>query len=38
MLGLLAEGLPLLGTVDPAEANTFRALVVQDFVGAAVED
>ena len=36
VLGLLAVGLALLRTVDPAKADTFRVLVVQDFEGVAV--
>jgi hypothetical protein len=38
LLGSLAEGLAFLRTVDPAEADTFRVLVVQDFDCVAVED
>jgi len=38
VLGFLAVGLAFLRTIDPAEADTFRALVVQDFDGVAVED
>ena len=38
MLGFLSEGLALLRAVDPAEADTFRVLVVEDFDGVAVED
>jgi len=33
-----AVGLPLLGTVYAAEADTLRMGVVQDFDGVAVED
>ena len=36
--GLLATGLTLLGAVDPAEADAFRVLVVQNFNRVAVED
>ena len=38
MLGFLAVGLALLRAVDPAEADAFRALVVQDLYGVAIED
>jgi len=38
VLGLLPVGLAFLRAVDPAEADTFRVLVVQDFEGVAVED
>ena len=38
MLGFLAICLVFLWTVDAVEADTFRALVVQDFEGVAVED
>ena len=38
VLGSLPIGLALLRTVDAAEADAFRALVVQDFEGVAVED
>jgi len=38
LLGALAEGLALFWAVDPAEADAFRVLVVQDFEGVAVED
>ena len=38
MLGLLAVGLAFLRAVDPAEADTFRVLVVEHFDGVAVED
>jgi len=38
LLGLIAEGLTFLRTVDAAEADTLRAGVVQDFDGVAVED
>lgn len=38
MLGLLAVGLPLLGAVDTAQADTFRVLVVQDFDRVTIED
>ena len=37
MLGLLPERLAFLLAVDPAEADAFRVLVVQDFDGVAVE-
>ena len=33
-----AIGLPFLRAVNPAEADAFRARVVQDFNGVAVED
>ena len=38
VLGLLAEGLAFLRAVNPAEADAFRMLIVQDFDGVAVED
>ena len=38
LLGPRAVGLAFLGAVDAAEADTLRALVVQDFDGVAVED
>ena len=38
LLGLLAEGLAFFRTVDAAEADAFRALIVQHFEGVAVED
>ena len=38
MLGVVAVGLAFLRTVDIAEADTFRAVVVEDFDGIAVED
>lgn len=38
MLGSRAVGLPLLRTVDAAEADTFRALVMEDFDRLAVEN
>ncbi len=38
LLRSLTEGLAFLGAVDTAEADAFRALVVQDFDGIAVED
>ena len=38
MLGLLAERLALLRTVDAAEADAFSTVVVQDFEGVAIED
>ena len=34
----MAEGLAFLRTVNTAEPDTFRVLVVQDFDGVAVED
>ena len=37
MLGLLAVGLALLRTVDPAETDTLWVLIVQNFDGVAVE-
>ena len=37
-LGVVAVGLPFLRAVDAIEADTFRALVVQDFDRVAVED
>jgi len=33
-----AVGLAFLGAINPAEADAFRVLVVQDFEGVAVED
>jgi len=33
----LAEGLAFLRAVDPAEADTFRVLVVQNFEGVTVQ-
>lgn len=38
LLGLLAEGLAFLRTVDAAQSDAFRALIVQHFEGVAVED
>jgi hypothetical protein len=38
LLRSLAKGLAFLRAVGAAEANTLRALVVQDFDGVAVED
>jgi len=38
VLGVVAVGLALLRTVNTAEADTFSAVVVQDFEGIAVED
>ena len=38
MFGLLPEGLAWFWAVDPAEANSFRAFVVEDFNCVAVED
>ena len=38
MLGSFAEGLALLRTINPAEADTFRVLVVQNLNGVAVKD
>lgn len=38
LLRSLAEGLLFLRTIDAAEADAFRVLVVQDFEGVAVED
>jgi len=38
LLGALTEGLVFLWAINPAEANTFGVLVVQDFEGVAVED
>ena len=38
LLRSLAEGLAFLRAIDPAEADAFRVLVVQDFEGVAVED
>ncbi len=38
LLRSLAEGLAFLRAIDPAEADAFRVLVVQDFDGVAVED
>ena len=34
----MAVGLSFFGTVDAIEADPFRAIVVQDFDGIAVED
>jgi hypothetical protein len=36
LLGVVAVGLALLKTVDPAETDAFGVLVVQDFAGVAV--
>ena len=38
LLGLMAVRLTLLRAVDPAEADAFRVLLVEDFEGIAVED
>jgi hypothetical protein len=38
ILGLMAVRLTLLRAVDPAEADAFRVLLVEDFEGIAVED
>ena len=38
MLRSLPESLALLGAVDPAEADAFRVVIMQDFDGVAVED
>ena len=38
MLGVVAVGLAFLRAVDPAEADAFSAIVMQDFEGVAVED
>ena len=38
LLRSLAVGLALLGTVDPAEADPFRVLVVEDYEGVTAED
>ena len=38
MLGSLSVGLALLRTVNPAESDAFRVLVVEDFDGVAVEE
>ena len=38
LLGPLAVGLALLGAVDAAEADAFRAVVVQNFDSVAIED
>jgi hypothetical protein len=38
LLGPLAVGLAFLRAVDAVEADTFQALIVQDFEGVAVED
>jgi len=38
VLGIVAVGLPLLRVVDAVEADTFRALVEQNFEGVTVED
>ena len=38
MLGSLEKGLAFLRAVDPAEADAFSVLVVQDFEGATVKD
>jgi len=38
LLGSLAEGLALLWAIDATETDTFRAVIVQDFEGVAVED
>ena len=37
VLGFLAVGLAFLRAIDPAEADTFRALVVQGFDSVAVD-
>jgi hypothetical protein len=37
VFGFLAVGLAFLRTVDTAEADTFRVLVVEDFDGVAVD-
>jgi len=37
VLGVVAEGLSLIGAVDAAEADTFRVVIVQNFDGVAVE-
>lgn len=37
-LGIVAVGLVFLRTVDPTEADTFGAVVVQDFDVVAIED
>jgi hypothetical protein len=36
--GVVAVGLVFLRTVDAAESDTFRVVVVQDFDGVAVEE
>jgi hypothetical protein len=38
LLGPFAEGLALLWTVDTAQSDTFKVLIVQDFDGVAVEN
>jgi hypothetical protein len=38
LLGFLTVGLTFLRAVDAVEADTFGAVVVQDFDGVAVED
>ena len=38
MLSVVAVGLALLWAVNPAEADAFRVLVVQNFEGVAIED
>ena len=38
MLCIVAVGLALLRAIDAVEADTFRALVVQNFEGVTVED
>lgn len=38
LLGSVAEGLAFLRTIDPAEADTFSFVVVQDFDGVAIEE
>jgi hypothetical protein len=38
MLPSLAVGLAFLRTVDPAEADAFSVVVVQDFNSVAIED
>ena len=38
MLGVVAVSLAFFGAVDAAEADTFMALVAQDFDRVAVED
>jgi hypothetical protein len=37
LLGSLAVGLAFLRAIDPAEADTFSVVVVQDFEGVTVE-
>jgi hypothetical protein len=38
VLGVVVKGLAFLRAIDPAEADAFRALVVQDFEGLAIGD